>query len=440
MKNLLYLSALFMSVFMFTSCEKDDTVADHDHEHDHDHDHELLGCTDPEATNYNSVANVDDGSCVYGDIEGCMDMNALNYDQYATIDDGSCILVPSTYMFERDGMTSVSFGGQTCRLQMAKDIYDVMNNENGASVPEFLNMFDNGMGFDFMYSCGKNIGSKTAASSSASSTVKSQFDDMFTVLVEQVYPNWTSNASIGVAGQITTSSGSTYQVDGKGLEIDQAFIKGLMGAMVVDQMTNNYLTPTKLDGDGTTNDVALIEAGDNYTDMEHYWDEGFGYLYGYNNEHVGGSDNNANGPAEGTGVLVNKYLKKLNDTSHPGIANTIYDAFIMGRTAIIAQDYDLRDAQASIIKLNVDKIIAQKAYDYLVGGAATISSGAPREDAFHGLSEGYGFVLSLQFTDLFSNGEVNSMLDQMMEGDGFWTISADDLNSMASTIQMVAGL
>ena len=112
----------------------------------------------------------------------------------------------------------------------------------------------------------------------------------------------------------------------------------------------------------------------------------------------------------------------------------------MGRTAIIAQDYDLRDAQASIIKLNVDKIIAQKAYDYLVGGAATISSGAPREDAFHGLSEGYGFVLSLQFTDLFSNGEVNSMLDQMMEGDGFWTISADDLNSMASTIQMVAGL
>ena len=44
--------------------------------------------------------------------------------------------------------------------------------------------------------------------------------------------------------------------------------------------------------------------------LEHYWDEGYGYLYGYNNEHVGGSDNNANGPAEGHGVLVNKYLKK----------------------------------------------------------------------------------------------------------------------------------
>ena len=118
----------------------------------------------------------------------------------------------------------------------------------------------------------------------------------------------------------------------------------------------------------------------------------------------------------------------------------IYDAFILGRAAIVAQDYDLRDEQASIIKVNVDKIIAQKAIDYLTSSAGIIASGASREDAFHGLSEGYGFVLSLQFTDLFSNGEFNSMLDQMMEGDGFWTISADDLNSMASTIQTVAGL
>ena len=23
--------------------------------------------------------------------------------------------------------------------------------------------------------------------------------------------------------------------------------------------------------------------------MEHYWDEGYGYLYGYNDEHVGGT-------------------------------------------------------------------------------------------------------------------------------------------------------
>ena len=65
---------------------------------------------------------------------------------------------------------------------MAKDIYDVMNTADGASVSEFLAMFNDGTGFDFAYTCGKNVGGKTAASPTASSTVKSQFEDMFTVL------------------------------------------------------------------------------------------------------------------------------------------------------------------------------------------------------------------------------------------------------------------
>ena len=50
----------------------------------------VLGCTDPEASNYNPEAEVDDGSCEY-DIEGCTDINSINYNPEATIDDGSCI-------------------------------------------------------------------------------------------------------------------------------------------------------------------------------------------------------------------------------------------------------------------------------------------------------------------------------------------------------------
>tara|TARA_B100002019_G_scaffold293230_1_gene319512 strand:+ start:67 stop:3024 length:2958 start_codon:yes stop_codon:yes gene_type:complete len=47
------------------------------------------GCTDSGATNYDSTANVDDGSCIYG-IPGCIDPDACNYSQDATQDDGSC--------------------------------------------------------------------------------------------------------------------------------------------------------------------------------------------------------------------------------------------------------------------------------------------------------------------------------------------------------------
>ena len=49
MKNLIYLfTCLSFISLIFSSCEK-----------------ELLGCIDPVATNYNNLANTDDGSCLY---------------------------------------------------------------------------------------------------------------------------------------------------------------------------------------------------------------------------------------------------------------------------------------------------------------------------------------------------------------------------------------
>ena len=39
----------------------------------------IQGCTNSNATNYNTLANCDDGSCVYPPVPGCMDSNAINY-------------------------------------------------------------------------------------------------------------------------------------------------------------------------------------------------------------------------------------------------------------------------------------------------------------------------------------------------------------------------
>tara|TARA_B100001287_G_scaffold275545_1_gene283394 strand:- start:7134 stop:8000 length:867 start_codon:yes stop_codon:yes gene_type:complete len=54
------------------------------------------GCTDPAATNYNSEAKKDDGSCTYAstDVMGCTDSLSVNYNPDANIDDGSCAYTP----------------------------------------------------------------------------------------------------------------------------------------------------------------------------------------------------------------------------------------------------------------------------------------------------------------------------------------------------------
>jgi hypothetical protein len=51
-------------------------------------DKEIEGCTDVNATNYNSEATVDDGSCI---IIGCTDPNAINYNPDAVEDSGNCL-------------------------------------------------------------------------------------------------------------------------------------------------------------------------------------------------------------------------------------------------------------------------------------------------------------------------------------------------------------
>ncbi len=53
----------------------------------------IAGCTDPTASNYNSAATVNDGSCTYvgqAFVGGCTDSNATNYNPNANADDGSC--------------------------------------------------------------------------------------------------------------------------------------------------------------------------------------------------------------------------------------------------------------------------------------------------------------------------------------------------------------
>jgi len=81
----------------------DDTANNYDYEAIEDdgtceYDTEpTYGCTDDTANNYDTTATEDDGTCDYDPepTEGCTDDTATNYDEDATEDDGSCEYPPS---------------------------------------------------------------------------------------------------------------------------------------------------------------------------------------------------------------------------------------------------------------------------------------------------------------------------------------------------------
>ena len=102
-------------------------------------------------------------------------------------------------------------------------------------------------------------------------------------------------------------------------------------------------------------------------------------------------------------------------------------------------DYLTRDEQADIIRENISKVIAIRAIYYLQQGKANL--GTDWASAFHDLSEGFGFVYSLQFTRkpgttsaYFSTSEVNGFISTLTSGDGFWELTADQLDTMSNTI------
>jgi hypothetical protein len=354
-------------------------------------------------------------------------------------------VAPATYTFLRDGVTTVYYSGQSTRIAMGQEFISALKDESKTEA-QLDAMFDHQEGdADFsdanLNASSKNIRSKTAASADLFSSnttdataIKNQFDSWISEQVSDVFPYWSDDASAGSAGKIQEAGGgSTRYVNGKGLELNQAINKGLIGGLMADQMLNNYLGTAVLDAGTNTvdNDEKTLSDGKNYTTMEHKWDEGFGYLYG--------ADNQEN-PTLGADSFLNKYLARVEgDPDFQGIAATIYDAFKLGRAAIVNNDYLTRDDQVDIIRENISKVIAIRAIYYLQQGKANL--GTDWASAFHDLSEGFGFVYSLQFTRkpgtnaaYFSTSEVNGFISTLTSGNGFWDITAAQLDTMSNSI------
>ena len=345
----------------------------------------------------------------------------------------SNVSMPAEFSFTADGYNTVSYGGQTARLDMASEMMSAIAS-TGTTADALMGMFAHDAGgMDFedadLNASSKQIKSKTAAYSTSvvQMAIHASFDSWFIDYATNVAPivGTTTMAAAGSAGMA-----GNRELNAKGMEYDQIAAKSLIGALCLDQVVNGYLSEGKI-GDAVDNVTRDPNEDNNATAMEHHWDEGFGYVYG-----KFGPDN-VSGDLDSDGLL-GKYLNK-----YPEWNTIVFDAFKKGREAIVQNCSTVRDEQAQIIKETLSMVVAKRAQVYL-DEAADNDDLSP--DYFHALSEGYGFILSLQFTytsdgtPYFSNAQVNSMLEQLEAGDGFWDRSDDELRAMTDQIQAVTGL
>lgn len=333
------------------------------------------------------------------------------------------VVTPSTYSFQRNGKSSVSYSGQTDRLNQLGAMKTKMQTADAGSIvleSDLLAMYANTGGNangNFSFSSSKQLKSKTFSLDQAF------FESMLkSAAAASVDGNTGVNAANGTAGLITRSSGSTILVDAKGFEFTQLFEKGIMGAVFYYQIVNIYLTDEKI-GEGVDN--ITVDTANNSTAMEHHWDEAFGYFgapVDFTSDYQG---------AESPSYWAN-YCNSF-DNVLGGLNASFMNSYIRGRAAIVANNHDVKIDKANWINIHFSELIAACAIHYANQAKATTDQG----DLLHMLSECYAFTRALRYANPnsreFTPTEVDTLLMNAFNGN-LWEVTATDLNNLINAL------
>jgi len=335
---------------------------------------------------------------------------------------------PNTYAFDRDGNSTVSYSGQNERLDMVKTIktYLVQGDNKEITISAaalndaYANTGGTGNGF-FDFSSTKQLKNKTFAPDLDNNFMEDLFAGAEAVSQSGI------NASNGVAGFIEREiSGKTIMIDANGREFTQSIEKGLMGTVMYNQIYNTYFSDDRT-GDQVEN--TTLREGTNYTDLEHHWDEAFGYF----NPPLDFSS----GWPEAREDEV-RFWSDYSNVVDPLIQSNseIMDAFLKGRTAIVNNDLDGKNTQRAILFEKLELVAAATSIHYINQSLGYINEGKIGE-AFHTLSEAWAFVNALVYNPnrRISLDQIENIKENDFGSDGnFWNVTAADLNRAKTTL------
>lgn len=329
--------------------------------------------------------------------------------------------IPSSYSFTRNGESTVDYSGQTLRLDMLSELKAYIGTANSGEVlseQKMLDMFaneNNAFSTEALNTSGKQLEDKTFLAD------VTFYKALFASAAEASESE--AEASEGHGGLVARGSDRMILVDENGHEYTQLAEKGMMGSVFLNQIFNVYLTDSRI-GNEVENEE-LVE-GQTYTAMEHHWDEAFGY-WGVSEDFDPEADNRFWGNyTYGRETVL-------------GSATILKDAFLTGRAAIVAKDYETRDAQRDIIYEQFELIAAATAIHYLNESITDINNG-DQGNLFHHASEGYGFARALKFSPYksISDDQLDTILNSNFGTDGnFWTITLEGLQQAKATLVTV---
>lgn len=335
-------------------------------------------------------------------------------------DDNNDYDVPSTYTFtDEDGNSTVSYSGQEDRLGMVAEIKAYASTGNDGAVlnaEKIKNMYRNeNSAFDdpALNASSKQIRNKVF------SAVQNKFDEFADEIATASQS--TAPATDSTAGVLSNGT-KQYLFDENGYEIAQLIEKGLMGALMYYQATSVYLADGKMDVDNSTAEDPSAEKY--YTEMEHHWDEAFGY-FGVPVDF----------PQTVPSLFWGKYSNGRDNLL--GTNEAIMNAFLKGRAAISNDDLTTRDQMISEIRAEWENVVAGTAIHYVNGGLADFSDDVLRN---HQLSEAYAFIWSLQFNEeaSVSTQQVQDWLNLL--GDNLYEVSQANLNTLRDEMATAFGL
>lgn len=324
--------------------------------------------------------------------------------------------IPTTYNFD-----NVSYSGQTDRLDMLEEMTTVMKTgNNGVTVDATVlkNMYAN-----------ENDPFTDADLNASTKQIKSK-----TFLSDQTqFENWmdslaaasqsTVAGSNGTAGVVVSSSDPTkqYLFDAKGVEYTQLIEKGLMGALIYYQITGVYLTDDKI-GEAVDNITITPGAG---TDMEHHWDEAFGY-FGVPTDF----------PTNTTGIrFIGKYCNSRDALLETN--SKIMDAYLAGRAAISNSDSESKNTQRDIIREQLEIVFAATAIHYLNEAKSNFSDDAIRN---HTLSEAVAFLNSLKYNPVRNITTTQITTIEGYIGDNFYEVTIANIDQARNELSTIIGL